>query len=452
MRPYCKQWIAWSGLLALIVLGAGCAATDSTILLDPEGQDLTVTPVEITEMSGGDQPYLLTVGDQVKLAFRVKDYHSDDPSWDYRIEVGDNMEARFTQEIGDRDPYLIDVGDLVGISFLDNWSLNVTRTVRPDGYVTFEQVGAVKAAGMTTQDLEKELTRLYRETGIISDDPHITVTLEFSNPDRLENISRDLVVRPDGKIRLPMLKHDVPVAGFTVDEACKALQKEAATILRNPPVVSLVIFPLINGSLARMDGVYTVMPDGRLSVPRLGLIQAAGFCVEEMHDRLAEACQGLVHNPVDPAIDLVTQTGARIYVGGEVDMPGVYPLEGAPSALQAVLMAQGPNDRSRLNSVLVIRRNPNGKPYVFKTNLHLALKGHTENDIALRSYDVVYVPKKLVSRANLFVKQYIDDIVPFDNSLGVTGTYYMNEQRSRSKSRNVNYTTGVNVIPGFTSP
>jgi hypothetical protein len=127
-------------------------------------------------------------------------------------------------------------------------------------------------------------------------------------------------------------------------------------------------------------------------------------------------------------------------------------LDSAPTALQAVIMARGPNDRSRLTSVLVIRRNPNGKPYVFETNLAMALKGHTENDIPLRSYDVVYVPKKLISRANLFVKQYIDDIVPFDNSLGVTGTYYLNEQRTRSKSRNFNYSTGVNVIPGGMLP
>jgi hypothetical protein len=47
------------------------------------------------------------------------------------------------------------------------------------------------------------------------------------------------------------------------------------------------------------------------------------------------------------------------------------------------------------------------------------------------------VPEKLVVRANIFVERYIDRIVPFDNTLGVSGTYYLNEQRVNSKSRNI---------------
>lgn len=453
MKTSTSKILGLFAVLVAIVIGmAGCSATDSTVLLDPDGRAVQVTPAEIEAMSGTDLPYLISVGDQVQIAFRVKDYRQGEPAWDYRIEVGDSMEVRLSEETGDRSDYRIDVGDLIGISFLNNWALNVTRAVRPDGYVTFEQVGDVKAGGLTVKELEAKLTELYKKTDLIQGDPHITVTVDFSNPDRLENISRDLVVRPDGKIRLPALKNEIHVAGLTVDEACRAVQEEAAKVLRNRPIVSMVIFPYINTALGTMNGVYTVRPDGKISLPRIGEVQAAGYSVEELRDTLIAACEGLLHNPIDPSVSVVAMTGARIYVGGEVDAPGVYPLDSVPTALQAVIMARGPNDRSRLNSVLVIRRNPNGKPYVFKTNLHLALKGRTENDIPLRAFDVVYVPKKLVSRANLFVKQYIDDIVPFDNSLGVTGTYYLNEQRTRTKSKNFNFSTGVNVIPGFTTP
>lgn len=66
----------------------------------------------------------------------------------------------------------------------------------------------------------------------------------------------------------------------------------------------------------------------------------------------------------------------------------------------------------------------------------------------LRGFDVVYVPKKLISRANLFVEQYIEEIVPFENTLGVTGSYYMNTQKIESKSKNNNFSSGVTVIPG----
>jgi protein involved in polysaccharide export with SLBB domain len=431
-------------LAALIV--SGCH-TNGTVLVDPRGRDIDVSPEEVREMSGPAMPYLVQVGDQVELGFRVRDYRQGAADWDYRIEVGDSMEVRLSQALRGREDYRIDVGDLIGISFLNQWSLNVTRTVRPDGYVTFESVGDVRAAGMTAEHLEDKLNELYDETGLLEGDPNITVTVEFSNPDRLENMSRDLVVRPDGKIRLPVIPEDILVAGLTVDEASEAVRAAASRVLYNDPIVTLVVFPFINTALSAMNGVYTVRPDGAVSIPRIGEVQAAGYSTAELRRALAEEAGAVLHNPVTPSVRVAEATGARVYVGGEVGVPGVYPLEGAPTALQAVIMARGATNDGRLNSVLVIRRNPNGKPYVFKTNLNRAFRGSTENDLALRQFDVVYVPKKLVSRANLFVRQYIDDIVPFNNTLGVTGTYYLNEQRTRSKSRNFNYSTGVNVIP-----
>jgi hypothetical protein len=104
-----------------------------------------------------------------------------------------------------------------------------------------------------------------------------------------------------------------------------------------------------------------------------------------------------------------------------------------------------------MKNVLVMRRNPNGKPYVFKTNLRRAMsKGSTENDIALRPFDIVFVPRKMISRANLFVEQYIEELIPFGNNMGVTGTYYMNTQKIESDAKSKNFSSGVTLLP--TSP
>ncbi|MDZ4860855.1 MAG: polysaccharide biosynthesis/export family protein [Candidatus Hydrogenedentes bacterium] len=438
-----------SGFALLLAIGmlAGCAATDHTIVLDPKGEPQDITQAEIEEMSGGDTAYLLQVGDKVSLQFRLREFREGDVPWDYRIEVGDNMEVRLTAPMGNAESYKIDVGDLIGISFLNNWPLNSNRTVRPDGYITMPEVGDVKASGLTPFGLRKTLTQLYAKTGIIEGEPRITVNVDFSNPDRLENMSRDIAVRPDGKIRLPSINTDVMIAGMTVQEAGDAVKAEAAKVLKNTPDVNLIVFPAINQSLLSMNGVVSVRPDGRVSVPRIGELQAAGYSTEELRTSIGEAFEGLAFNELDISTDVVQATGARIYIGGEVANNGVFPLEGAPSAFQAILMAGGPTKDSRLNSVLIIRRNPNGKPYVYKTNIANVLKGSTENDIMLRGFDVVYVPKKLVSRANLFVEQYIEEIVPFENTLGVSGTYYMNEQKVNSKSKSNNFSSGVTVVP-----
>ncbi|MCL4691640.1 MAG: polysaccharide biosynthesis/export family protein [Candidatus Hydrogenedentes bacterium] len=437
----------WVVCAALTLLLAGCATTESTVLLDPRGEDEEVTQEDIAELSGTETAYLTQVGDKLNIVFAVQNYREGDVPWDYRIEVGDQMEVRLTAPMGDTMDYKIDVGDLIGISFLNNWPLNSNRTVRPDGFITMPEVGDVKAAGLTANELNQKLTSLYSKTGIIEGEPRITVNVDFANPDRLENMSRDVVVRPDGAIRIPGLKDDVLIAGLTVDEASKAIQQQAAAVLRNEPEVALVVFPFINNALTGMNGLYTVRPDGRISVPKLGDVQVAGYSVEEIRKDLNDMASEVIFNKVETSVDLASATGSRIYVGGEVGVNGVYPLDGAPTALQAIMMAAGPNNNSRLNSVLVIRRNPNGKPYVFKTNLAKALQGHMENDIPLRAFDVVYVPKKIISKANLFVEQYIEEIVPFDNSLGVTGTYYMNEQRINSKGKSKSFNSGVTLLP-----
>ncbi|MCP4640151.1 MAG: hypothetical protein GY851_06955, partial [bacterium] len=423
-------------------------------VIDSKGVTQQVTPEEIEEMSGLDQPYLLQVGDQMEVRFRVRDIREGEAAWDYRLEVGDSMEVRFSPKMVDRDTYLVDVGDVIGISFLNNWPLNMNRTIRPDGKIGVTEVGDVTIAGLTAPQIEERLTTLYKKTEIIQGDPKINVNVDFANLDRLESMSRDVVIRPNGAISLPMLLKEIKIAGLTVKEATEAISAEAAKVLRNAPTVGLVVFPNINTVLAAMDSVAEVRPDGKMNFPRLEHeVQAAGYTVEEVRQAVAEACQGLIYNKADVSLKPVKLTGARIYVSGEVGVPGVYPLDATPTAMQAIVIARGPANTARMNNVIVMRRNPEGKPFIFRTNLNAALKkGYTDNDITLRPFDVVHVPMKLIVQADLFVERYIDRIVPFDNTMGVSGTYYMNEQSVRSKSKNVGASvvlSPTSLIPGI---
>lgn len=456
------NWHANAGwcfvVAAALVWGAGCATTgkagDGIIMIGEDGKDKPVTPAEVDAMSGIDRPYYLQVGDVVDVDFQLRGLRDGEPAWDYRIEVGDSMEVRFSPDTSDPGAYRLEQGDVIGISFLDNWQLNVTRTVRTDGMITAPEVGDVLAEGMTAHQLRDKLKAMYVQSGIIEGEPRITVNVDFVNLDRYGDISRDVVVRPDGAIRLPRIEEDIRIAGLTVAEATEQVKEASRPVLVNPPKVALIIFPAVDTNiLDDLSGPQQVGPDGRISVPQLGEFQAAGYSLNELSHMLVNATQGLVHNPVEPALSLLKSTGGRIYVGGQVKNPGVYPLEGAPSALQAVITANGFNDNSRLNNVIIMRRNPQGKPYVFNTNLRVAItRGHTENDIRLCPFDIVYVPKKTISKLNLFVEQYIDKMVPFDNSLGVNLQYYMNTQEVDSTSKSLNFNTGVTGITDVLNP
>ncbi|MBI5093636.1 MAG: polysaccharide biosynthesis/export family protein [Candidatus Hydrogenedentes bacterium] len=441
------------GALAILLLGAGCATTKGISVMGDGGKPRAVTADEVDTLSGGDRPYLLQVGDQIALGFKLQTVKAKETPWDYRIEIGDSMEVRLSTQTANRDTYKIDVGDVIGVSFLTNWPLNVTRTVRPDGRISVAQLGDVKAAGLTAPQLQSALTSMYAKSGLVQGNPDVTVNVDFVNLDRLESRSRDVVVRPDGAIALPRIGNAIHIAGMTLTEASEAIRAETAKSLQDAPQVSLVVFPYVNTVLNGMGANQTIRPDGKIAIPRLGEIQAAGFSAEELKQSIKTLCADVIHNPVDPTVDVITATGSRIYVGGEVGAPGVYPISASPTALQAIILAQGEKNTGRLNGVLVVRRNPDGKPFVFTVNLHEALyRGSTENDIRLRPFDVVYVPKKPIAKADLFVDQYINQLVPFDNSLGVSGSYYLNKQRVESKSRNRNITFGAQAVPTLTLP
>ena len=458
MKSQCRfaQFVLVAALLTLV--GAGCAtsgrAGDGTIMIGENGQDRRVTPEEIDALSGIDRPYFLQVGDVVNVEFDIRAVRADEPSWNYKIEVGDSMEVRFSPPKLEPGEYRLEVGDVIGISFLENWQLNVTRTVRTDGMITAPEIGDVQTKGLTAMELRDVLRARYDAEDIVEGTPRITVNVDFVNTDRYENMSRDVIVRPDGAISLPEVGDELRIAGLTVAEAAEKLATAGQGHLANKPRVALIIFPAVDTSvLSGMGGAVQVRPDGQISVARLGDVPAAGYSLDELRYRLEERCAGLINNPVEVSTDLLKATGGRIYVGGEVNQPGVYPLEGAPSALQAVLMANGAKETARMNNVVILRRNPQGKPYVFNTNLYVALsRGHTENDLRLMPFDTVFVPKTTIAKLNLFVEQYIDKMVPFDNSMGINAQYYMNEQKIDTKSRSLNFNTGVTGITDILSP
>ena len=457
MKGICVAFLNSSVLLAGLFM-AGCATTgaggDGIAMLGEHGDNTMVTPEEIDALSGLDRPYYLQVGDVIDVDFKLRMAREGEVPWDYKIEIGDSMEARLLPGSTEPGEYKLEVGDVIGISFLDNWQLNVTRTIRTDGMVTAPEIGDVLARGLTALELRETLRQRYTDSGILGGEPRVTVNVDFVNLDRYEEMSRDVVVRPDGGIRLPGIDEDLYIGGKSIAEATALVSTAANKVLANPPKVSLIIFPAVDTSvLSEMSGAVQVRPDGRISIARIGEFQAAGYSLDELEYTLELGCQGVIHNPVEPALDVLKATGGRIFVGGEVKTPGVYPLEGAPSALQATIMANGFNDNSRLNNVIVVRRNPQGKPYVFKTNLRVALtKGHTDNDIQLRPFDIVYVPKKTISKLNLFVEQYIDKLVPFDNSMGVNMQYYLNEQETSSKTRGFNFNTGLTGVSEILAP
>ncbi len=173
-----------------------------------------------------------------------------------------------------------------------------------------------------------------------------------------------------------------------------------------------------------------VRPDGKISLQLIDDVQAAGLTAAQLDEELTRLYAQELRKPAVTVI-VRTFTGRQVYVGGEVGNPGLINLGLGMTALQAVINAGGFKDTARPGAVIVIRKGPDNRPIPVRVDLDQAIEAETaEGDFPLQPHDVVYVPKTWIAQANLFVKQYIADLILYRGiSLGFG--YQINQDQRR---------------------
>jgi polysaccharide biosynthesis/export protein len=98
-----------------------------------------------------------------------------------------------------------------------------------------------------------------------------------------------------------------------------------------------------------------VRPDGRITMPLLGDLAAAGQTPMQLQSRLAESLREYVANPV-VTVMVVEVADRVVYVMGEVNTPGAVPLKGSMTVLQALAVAGGFKDFANKGGIKVLRK------------------------------------------------------------------------------------------------
>lgn len=163
----------------------------------------------------------------------------------------------------------------------------------------------------------------------------------------------------------------------------------------------------------------SIRPDGRISLDAVGSIQAAGLTPEELGKAIAAKTSARLRNP--EVVVTVTQFAPRkIYVGGQVKTPGIVEFRGDITPIQAIFDRGGFTTEAQVDSVILIRNAGGPEPVIGRINVDQALEDGTPEKITLLTNDVLYVPMSGIGRADLWVKQHLNDIVP-SGLLGVGG-------------------------------
>ncbi len=134
-----------------------------------------------------------------------------------------------------------------------------------------------------------------------------------------------------------------------------------------------------------------VRMDGKISLPLVDDIQAAGSTPLQVKNRITEALSGFVDAPA-VYVMLQENRSKRIYIVGKVNSPGEYTLEKDMTLLQAIAMAGGFADWADRGDIVVMRQGPEGQTRL-KADYQRAVSGKDiGQNILLRPDDVIVVP------------------------------------------------------------
>jgi polysaccharide biosynthesis/export protein len=137
--------------------------------------------------------------------------------------------------------------------------------------------------------------------------------------------------------------------------------------------------------------VVPVRPDGKISLPLLNDVQAAGLNPGQLAAQITESLKKFVTNPQVTVI-VTTINSQRVYILGEVSRPGAFPLLPNMTVLQALSSAGGFTQFAREKNIYVLR-NEEGKQVKHPFNYKAVISGkNSDQDIVLKAGDTIVVP------------------------------------------------------------
>jgi polysaccharide export outer membrane protein len=103
-----------------------------------------------------------------------------------------------------------------------------------------------------------------------------------------------------------------------------------------------------------------VRPDGKVSVPLAGEVEAAGRTAKELEVELASRYATRINSPTVSVV-VKELNASRVFVLGEVARPGVYPMRGALTVVQALALAGGLTEFADRDDIVILRRAESGQ-------------------------------------------------------------------------------------------
>jgi polysaccharide export outer membrane protein len=135
-----------------------------------------------------------------------------------------------------------------------------------------------------------------------------------------------------------------------------------------------------------------VRPDGKISTPLAGDVQAAGLTTKQLQDVLAKALTQYVTAP-NVTVIVLKMNSRHVSVEGQVQHPGLVPLESDMRVVDAITTAGGFTPFANKKRIKIIRRMPDGSVTTYGFNYDAFVSGSAPGSNGLlEPNDTVVVP------------------------------------------------------------
>jgi polysaccharide biosynthesis/export protein len=135
-----------------------------------------------------------------------------------------------------------------------------------------------------------------------------------------------------------------------------------------------------------------VRSDGKISLPLVGEVQAAGRTPLKLEQDIAGKLRSYIS---EPEVTVMVQqiNSEKFNILGQVARPGSYPLTNSATVLDAIALAGGFRDFAKQKAIYVLRQNPGGGESRIPFNYKNVVKGkNPEQNIKLEPRDTIVVP------------------------------------------------------------
>jgi polysaccharide biosynthesis/export protein len=135
-----------------------------------------------------------------------------------------------------------------------------------------------------------------------------------------------------------------------------------------------------------------VRSDGKISLPLVGELQAAGETPLKLEQAIAARLKNFIE---EPEVTVIVQqiNSQKFNILGYVNKPGSFPLTNSATVLDAIAMAGGFRDFAKQKSIYVLRQNPDGSQKRIPFNYKQVVKGQNPGqNIKLEPRDTIVVP------------------------------------------------------------